>query len=80
MQTKLYVIYDVVAQEAGPVYQAPNDGVAKRNYNATMSKVPPSLRTDYKLFRIGEVSTLDMQGFFHDPEEIKVELEDESNE
>ena len=31
MITYVYVVYDTVAKEAGPLFQAKNDDVAKRN-------------------------------------------------
>lgn len=32
MKTGMYVIYDKVAQECGPLFEAKNDGVAYREY------------------------------------------------
>ena len=49
---RLYVIYDQVAQEGGPIFQAINDGVARRSYKAFLaqSQVEPN---EYKLICVG---------------------------
>lgn len=51
----LYVIYDRTAEEAGPLFEAPNDGVALRNYRNVMDKVPGYQRADYRLYKLGSL-------------------------
>ena len=38
----LYVIYDRVAQESGPVFEAKNDGIAVRQMRNLLSENPAS--------------------------------------
>lgn len=47
----LYSVYDKTADEYGPVFQAVNDGVAKREYNRL--GIPESLKKEYSLHKIG---------------------------
>lgn len=53
---RLYCIYDKVAQEGGPLFEAKNDTVALRIVSGISL---PSPREDYKVFCVGEYS--------HDP-------------
>lgn len=62
MQTNLYVIYDKVAEESGPVYQAVNDGVAVRQFKSTIEKIPSSLRDEYQLVCIGMYDSKTLKG------------------
>lgn len=34
MKIRLYAVYDRIAEESGPIFEAKNDGIAKRNYDA----------------------------------------------
>lgn len=56
----LYCIYDVVAQDAGPLFQARNDGVAMRHYKAMIDnrQVIPE---DYKLLHVGYFDRKELQ-------------------
>lgn len=56
----LYTIFDKVAEESGPIYEAINDGVARRNYVNTMRNTPSHLRGDYALFRLGSYDSKNM--------------------
>ena len=47
----LYSIYDKVADEFGPIYEAKNDMVASRAY---ASLVKPEMAHDYELYAVGE--------------------------
>lgn len=49
----LYVIFDRVAQESGPVFEAKNDGVARRQYEQASANQPYA--HEMMLLRIGEV-------------------------
>lgn len=51
MKTNMYVIYDRVAQEAGPIFEAKNDGVAYRSF----AKLREGQETpeDFSLLKLG---------------------------
>lgn len=52
MQTRqMYSIYDKVADDFGPVFEAVNDAVAMRQYNIVCQKV--DYPNDYELVHIG---------------------------
>lgn len=68
----LYTVYDIIAQEAGPVYEAVNNGVALRNYNSMLEKLDESVRGEYKLYMIGSRDTNTMKIIPIDPQEITV--------
>jgi hypothetical protein len=53
MKTNLYVIYDRVAEESGPIFEAKNDLVADRNFKKLLSEHKTELSNDFKLLRIG---------------------------
>lgn len=50
----VYVIYDKVAEEAGPLFEAVNDGVAVRQMCQSMRNVENP--DDYSLFHVGEIT------------------------
>lgn len=57
----LYVVYDKVAGEAGPVYTAKNDAVARRMYAGLVEREGIN-RDEYLLIHIGQydnIGTLD---------------------
>jgi len=47
----LYSIYDKVADEYGPIFEAKNDMVASRGYAGL---VKPDMVHDYELYAVGE--------------------------
>lgn len=47
----LYSIYDKVADEYGPIYEAKNDMVASRAYAGL---IKPEMAYDYELYAVGE--------------------------
>lgn len=55
MKTKLYVIFDEVAQEASQPFQAKNDVIAQRLFNQAIEPTP--YKSDMKLFCIAEFDT-----------------------
>lgn len=67
MQTKLYTVYDSVAEEAGPIFQAVNDAVAMRNYNNMLASTPHINPAEYKLLCVGIflTNTAHVQGIEH---------------
>lgn len=53
MRYELYTIVDLDANQAGPVFQAVNDAVARRNYRGLLQQVAKVDQEAYKLYRIG---------------------------
>lgn len=53
----MYVVYDRVAEESGPVFEAKNDGVAVRKYRDLMDKSAVSV-VDYRLLLVGVIDHL----------------------
>ena len=51
MQYGLYTIYDKVAQETGPLFEAKSDAVASRSARNLLSEVQAV--DDFKLLRVG---------------------------
>lgn len=66
---KLYCIYDRVAQEAGPIFEAKNNGVALRMFSGVNL---PGNADDFSLMCIGEFdhSRMWIEGF-EVPEEVR---------
>ena len=52
----LYVIYDRVAQESGPVFEAKNDGIAVRQMRNVLSENPASKPLEYQLLKVGTIN------------------------
>jgi hypothetical protein len=50
---QLYCVYDRVAELAGPVFQAVNDGVARRAAMQMLGKVPEYDRDSFSLRSLG---------------------------
>lgn len=75
MKLNLYVIFDVVAQESGPVVEAQNDGVANRNYQKSIinQKLDPN---EFKLFCIGSFDHSTNE-FISDKRQVIITLKDE---
>ena len=73
MQLGLYVIFDRTAEEAGPVFEAINDGIALRGAVKALSGLPKPLREEYALYRIGslESKSMSVTGF---PEIIEIDM------
>lgn len=59
MNCNVYVVWDSVAEEAGPPFVAVNDGIARRMYKNM--NIPEALKGDYQLVRIGYYNSKDMQ-------------------
>lgn len=53
MKNGLYVVYDNVAKESGPIFQAKNDDVAVRNFSRMLSDEKVLNPADYNLIRLG---------------------------
>lgn len=57
MKTNLYVVYDRVAEESGPVFEAKNDGVALRRFSMLMQENSSKglIPEDFRLLKVGEI-------------------------
>lgn len=51
---RLYTVYDRVAEQAGPVYCAVNDGVALRMYRALLQEERVADQDAYWLYALGD--------------------------
>lgn len=56
MDMNLYCVYDRVAEQCGPLYEAKNDAVACRNFKAMMAAVP---KVDLDAFDLIFLGTMD---------------------
>lgn len=54
MSSRVYVIYDIVAKEAGPLFTAKNDDVAARNFRQLLAHENVEDPKEYQLMCVGE--------------------------
>lgn len=71
MKMGVYVIYDRIAEEAGPLFTAKSDAVAIRNYRNSLKEVQAS---EYRLYAIGEYDSEKVL-LFADPKSREVNTE-----
>ncbi len=57
MKVNIYTIYDSVAKECGPIFQAKNHDVAVRAFHSLMAETSNVISTDYDLYCLGEFNT-----------------------
>lgn len=57
MKVNIYTIYDKVAEESGPVFQAKNDMVAVRMLKSLVSENPNISIDEYEVYCLGEFDT-----------------------
>lgn len=69
MKGGLYVIYDRVAEESGPCFDAVNRGIALRNFRNLMEKVPGYQKADYRLYQVAHYDARTMKIEAVDPPE-----------
>lgn len=72
--SNLYCLYDRVAEEAGPLFHAVNDGVALRQTVHTLRPLPPTVREEYSLFCIGSYDSRTMVIEVFLPREIDITI------
>jgi len=65
----LYVIFDKIAKESGPIFEAKNDGVALRNYRSLLEKEKIN-QNEYSLHLLGRYEHSTMSVFIHDQVEV----------
>lgn len=74
MKQKLYVIFDKVAEEAGPVQCAKNDGIARRMFRQAIKDAP--FPGDFKILCIGEYDSDTVEfSIYNPPNEILDDVE-----
>ncbi len=57
MKVNIYTIYDKVAEECGPVFQAKNDMVAVRMLKSMLAENPNIPIDEYEVYSLGEFDT-----------------------
>ncbi len=57
MKVNIYTIYDKVAEECGPVFQAKNDIVANRMVDCLVKENPNIPLDEYEVYCLGEFDT-----------------------
>ena len=57
MKVNIYTIYDTVAKECGPIYQAKNHDVAVRAFRSLISDTSNVNPLEYDLYCLGEFDT-----------------------
>lgn len=50
---RVYTVYDEVAEESGPLYEAVNDSVALRKFRQLLQQVSPTDQDAFKLYYLG---------------------------
>lgn len=57
MKVNIYTIYDILAKECGPIFQAKNDDVAVRAFYSLLSDTPNTMANEYEIYCLGEFDT-----------------------
>lgn len=57
----VYAILDDAVEETGPLFEAPNDRVALRNFKLLLEKVHEFQHGDYHLFKVGTYDAGEMK-------------------
>lgn len=71
----LYAVYDTLAQESGPLFEAKNDEVAKRSFMNLIFRGEVLRPDEYSLFLIGRYDHENMEVFVHEKVKIDVEVQ-----
>jgi len=75
MEVNIYGIYDTVAEQYGPLFEAKNDGVAQRNFEQLTKDT--QYGSEYDLYRLGSFNHDTGQGSFTEPAQVRVTLSQE---
>lgn len=85
MTRNIYVVYDKVAQESGPIFEATTDGAALRSFHK-LTTGPDIDQSEFELYKLGVVNhTNNELSALGEPEKIIVKMDivedytDESN-
>jgi len=68
----LYVVYDKIAGECGPVFEAKNDGVAMRQYRHLINENPTVDQDDFSLMKVGKI---DKESMIIEPGQLLLDFE-----
>ena len=68
----VYAIRDGLAEDVGPLFEAPTHAVALRQFSHLLSQVDDSSKGDYKLFCVGFFDADNMTLTAIDAEEVKI--------
>ncbi len=52
--SNLYVVFDTIGKESGPLFHAKNDEVARRHFRVLIDNNEPSWQSDFDLRYVGE--------------------------
>ncbi len=52
--SNLYVVFDTIGKESGPLFHAKNDEVARRHFRILIDNNEPSWKSDFELHYVGE--------------------------
>lgn len=74
MVHRLYCVFDRVAVQSGPVFQAVNDGVASRAMAQLLEKVPAYDHDAYRLFYVGTFDDEKMLIKGDEPEQVEWDI------
>jgi hypothetical protein len=79
MKVFLYTIYDTGAHEAGPLFQAKNDVIAKRSFDHAMADNKVAYPGEMELLCVGKFDTEEgtVQHLVPYKIQVKLEVEDE---
>ncbi len=80
MITRLYTIYDKLAEETGPVFQAKNDQVAYRQFQTQLSTIQNIKADDFTLLCVGEYENIRIELQTMLPIEITEQIVNQLNE
>lgn len=72
MKMNLYVVYDKIAGECGPVFEAKNDAVALRQYRHLVASNPGFVQDDFELMQVG---TMDKETMVIEPGQLLLKLD-----
>ena len=73
---QLYVIYDKLAEESGPVFEAKNDAVARRSFLRTWAE-KGAAPEEFRLLRLGTIDHQTQTIRLEDvPEEVSLSVVD----
>lgn len=61
MITSLYTIYDRTAEDAGPIFEAKNHGIAKRSFFRIIRNVDSVSAGDFRLYYLGDFNSETME-------------------
>lgn len=56
----LYCVFDKVAEEAGPIFEAKNDAIAQRNFMKLLERTG-GMQSDFVLYSVGKFDHIKME-------------------